>query len=78
MARIAIEGGRVVAKGAIVGGATAEAPTTGAGIVNLVSTVKFLRLLKMQPSECRKKTRTTAANGSRNKNPKIVGWQFQD
>ena len=78
MARTTTEGGRVATKGAVIGGAAAEAPTAGAGTVKLVSMVKFLRLLKIQPAEGRKKTRIAAANGSRNMNPKIVGWQFWD
>ena len=67
------EGGRVAVKGVIVGGAVVEAPTSGAGTVALVSMVKFLRFLKMHPVEGWKKTRTAAANLSRNKNPKIIG-----
>ena len=78
MVGTAIESGRVAAEGAAVGGAAAEAPTIEAWTVKLVSMVKFLRLLKMQPAESRKKTRTTAANGNRNMNPKIVGWQFRN
>ena len=47
MAGIATEGGRVAAKGATVGGASAGASTTGVGTVALVSMVKVLRLFKM-------------------------------
>ena len=74
MAGTATEGGRVVAEGATVGGAIAEASTAGATTVALVSMVKFLRLLKMHLVEGRKKRRTTTTNGSRNRKPKIVGW----
>ena len=73
MAGTATEGGRVVVEGDVVGGAAAETPTVGVGTVKLVSMVKFLRLLKIQPAEGRKKTRTAVAKGSRNRNPKIVG-----
>ena len=56
MAGTTTEGGRVAAEGAVVGGAVvggaaAEAPIARAGIVALVSMVKFLRLLKMQATE---------------------------
>ena len=78
MATTATEGERVAAEGATVGGAAAEAPTVGAGIVALASMVKFLRLLKMHLVEGRKTTRTAVVNVSRNKNSKIVGWQVQD
>ena len=59
MAGTATEGWRVAAEGAAVREATAEAPTTGAGTIALVSMIKFLRLLKMHPAEGRKKMRTT-------------------
>ena len=54
-----------------------ENEVSTATVVALVSMVKFLRLLKMHPAEGRKKMRTTTANGSRNRNSKIVGWQVQ-
>ena len=78
MARTATEDRRVVVEGAAMGGATAEALTAGVMTVKLVSMVKFLRLLKMQLTRGRKKTKTIVANGSKNRNPKIVGWQFRD
>ena len=68
MVGIAIEGGRVAAEGAAMGGADDEAPIVGVGTVALASMVKFLGLLKMHPVEGRKKMRTTATNGSRNRN----------
>ena len=74
MAGTATEDERVAAEGVAVGGAAVEAPTMGAGTVKLVSMVKFLRLLKMQPTKGRKKTRTVTTNESRNRNSKIVGW----
>ena len=67
------KGGRVATEGVVV-----EAPTARVGTVALVSMVKFLRLLKMHPAEGRKKTSSIAANGSRNRNPKGVGWQVQN
>ena len=70
MVRIATEGRRVAAEGAAV-----EAPTIGARTVALVSMVKFLRLLKIHPVEGRKKMRIAAENVSRNRIPKIIGWQ---
>ena len=70
MVRIATKGRRFA-----VEGATVEAPTVGARTVALVSMVKFLRLLKIHPVEGRKNLRTAAANVSRNRNPKIIGWQ---
>ena len=78
MDRTAIEGRRVAAEGAAVGGATVEASTGRAGVITLVSMVKFLRLLNMHPVEGRKNTRTVVANVSRNRNPKIVRWQVRD
>ena len=78
MAGSATQGERIAAKGAVMGGVATKAPTTRVGTVALVSMVKFLRLLKMHLAKGRKKTRTTVANGSRNKNPKIVGWHVQD
>ena len=45
MAGTVIDGGRVVVEGTAVGGATLI-PTIEAGVVALVSMVKFLRLLK--------------------------------
>ena len=72
MARTATEGGRVATEGVVVGGVVAEALTSRAGTVALVSMVKFLRLLKMQPAEGRKKTRTAKANRSRNVTPQII------
>ena len=78
MAGTATEDKRVAAEGVAVGGAAAKAPTVGAGTVKLVSMVKFQRLLKMQLAKGQKKTRTTTTNKSRNRNPKIVGWQFRD
>ena len=78
MAGTAIEGGRVATEGATLGGVAAEAPIARVGIIELLSIVKFLRLLKMHPVEGRKKTRTRAANWSRYRNPKIVGWQVHD
>ena len=56
-----------------MGGVAVEAPTVGAGIVALVSIIKFLRLLKMHFVEGRKKTRIAVENGSKNRNLKIVG-----
>ena len=50
MAGTVTEGRRVVAKGAVVGGVVAEAPTTGAGTEALVSMVKYLRLLILSTS----------------------------
>ena len=73
MAGITTEGGRVAAKGFAVGGASVGASTARVGTVALVSMVKVLRLLKMWLAEGRKKTKATTANGSRNRNPKIVG-----
>ena len=66
-------GGEVAAEGVAVEGAAVETPIVGAGTVKLVSMVKFLRLLKMQPTEGRKKMRTAATNGSKNKNLRIDG-----
>ena len=78
MAGSATQGERITAKGVVMGGAATEALTARVGTVALVSMVKFLRLLKMHLAKGQKKTRTTIANGSRNKNSKIVGWQVQD
>ena len=78
MAGTTTEDGRVAAEGAAVGGAAAEAPIARAGIVALVSMVKFIRLLKMQTTEGQKKMKTKATNGSKNRNLKIIGWQVRD
>ena len=55
MAGTGTEGGKVTTEGVFVGGVAAEAPTMGARTVALVSMVKFLKLLKMQPAKGRKK-----------------------
>ena len=57
MAGTATEGGRVAAEEAVVRGAAADAPTMGARTVALVSMIKFLRLLKMQPAKVGKRRR---------------------
>ena len=38
--------------------------------------IKFLRLLNLQPIEGRKKTKTVAANGSRNRNQRSLDGRF--